>query len=249
MKKSVIMIAISVAISSTATFKIFNHYYNPVDDVKNYLLENPEFIIDVSEALNEKQELEQNRLFAQQVLEYANDLLSDDNIVVGKKDAPITIIEFFDYQCPFCQRFAPAIQHIIENNEDVRVIFMETPVLSGRFPISALAAKFGISIYNHYGAEKYQQYHDSLFSKNIPEGQLSIDDLKTILDTIGVEADKLDMDNASYDKNIELFRNVGLRGTPASILLPTVGANESNIFLIDGSQPNILFSKLKKLKG
>ncbi|ELI5720913.1 thioredoxin domain-containing protein [Vibrio fluvialis] len=249
MKKLVYPIVVSALVSSIATVGVFHQYYHPVDEVKNYLIANPEFLIQVGNALNEKQEKEQKESVAKRVLEHSDKLLNENNIIVGKMDAPITIIEFFDYQCPFCQRFSPAIKNVMENNDDVRVIFIESPVLSNRFPLSALAAKFGISIYASYGSEMYKKYHDELFGRNIPEGELSIDDLKSVLESIGVEPEKLDINAAKYSDNIELFRALGLGGTPSTIVMPTKGANSSNIFLIDGAQPNLLFAALNKLKG
>lgn len=247
MKKSIITIAVSVAVSVSASYGVFTKLYQPVDDVKSFLISNPEFLIDVSNALNDKQENMKQKQISENVLNYSSELLDEKNIIVGDLNAPITVIEFFDYQCPFCQAYAPALKNLMDNNKNVRVVFMETPVLSRSFPISALAAKFGISLYNQYGSEKYKEFHDSLFSKKIPEGKLTVDDLTDTIKSIGVDAKTLDINSAKYTKNIELFQNLGLNGTPATIVMPTKGANEKNIRIVAGNRPNVLFDSVKRL--
>lgn len=98
--------------------------------VREYLLENPETLVEVQQALEKKQDEE--RALAQQVALTENkDKIfgSEYQVEIGDPNAPITIVEFFDYNCGFCQRALGDMQKFVEEDKDIRFILKEFPVL------------------------------------------------------------------------------------------------------------------------
>jgi protein-disulfide isomerase len=88
--------------------------------VHDYLIANPEVIEEAQKALADKKQI---ALF--------NEAISDKaDPYIGRKDASITIVEFFDYRCPYCEHAVDWTLQQPKANEDVRVIFKEFPILS-----------------------------------------------------------------------------------------------------------------------
>lgn len=83
------------------------------------------------------------------------------------------VVEFFDYQCIWCSRFAPELEKAIKNNRKVRYFFMEWPVFGSRWPASLLAAKTGLQVWKEQGAEAYLKYHNDLYGTGLNEGKLT----------------------------------------------------------------------------
>jgi len=89
----------------------------------------------------------------------------DDDAVLGNADAPITIIEFSDYQCPFCERFwsdtLPQIKSEYIDTGKARFIYRDFP-LSGH-PMAGPAAEAAECVREQGGDESYFEYHDKIF--------------------------------------------------------------------------------------
>ena len=98
--------------------------------VREYLLANPEIMLEVQDALEKKQE-EMRVAQQKQTLEERSETVFNSNhqMVIGNPDAPITVVEFFDYNCGFCRRALADMDRILEENKDVKFILKEFPVL------------------------------------------------------------------------------------------------------------------------
>ncbi|MEM9278698.1 MAG: thioredoxin domain-containing protein, partial [Pseudomonadota bacterium] len=98
--------------------------------VREYLLENPEILIEVQSALEQKQQAELAVTQQQTIQEnYEAIYASPYQIVFGNPNASKTIVEFFDYNCGFCQRALADMQQFIETDKDVKFVLKEFPVL------------------------------------------------------------------------------------------------------------------------
>jgi protein-disulfide isomerase len=98
--------------------------------VREYLLANPEIMVEMQKALEEKREAEQTAQQAKTLADMKEIIFNSPNqIVIGAKDAPVTIVEFFDYNCGYCQRAMSDMTKIVEAEKDVRFILKEFPVL------------------------------------------------------------------------------------------------------------------------
>jgi protein-disulfide isomerase len=124
--------------------------------VRAYLVEHPEVLVDVNQALQLKAEQEQiveNRRKTTEINARAAanpDLLAVDSrdAAFGPPDAKVTVIEFFDFRCPGCKATAPEVLRLMQAHPDVRFVFKEWPILDG--PAN------GVS---HYAARAAQAAH------------------------------------------------------------------------------------------
>lgn len=185
------------------------------DVVKEYLLENPSIIREALEELERKQ-AEQERARQQKLISENQDLLTnpDYSFVAGNKDGDITVIEFFDYNCPYCRQSLRDIVKLIDNDKNVKVVLKEYPILgeaSKDASLAALAAR---------KQGKYMEYHTALLSA---KGRLNKKAILRIAGETGLDVDKLQEDMASKEieetlqKNIDAGIKLGINGTPTFI--------------------------------
>jgi len=139
--------------------------------------------------------------------------------VIGKKDAPVTIVEFSDFQCPFCARFYPVAKDVLAAYPDkVRLIVKNFPLPF--HPNARPAAKLALAA-NEQG--KYQGMMESLLANG---GDVSDAKVKEYAKSLGLDYDKLMADyknkDAQWEKQIQddmqLGSSVDVRGTPTFYL-------------------------------
>jgi protein-disulfide isomerase len=138
-----------------------------------------------------------------------------DAPVLGKKDAPITLVEFSDFQCPYCQRMAPVLKEVSQKFSDkVRIIYRQYPIPS-LHPFALKAAEASLCA-NEQG--KFWEMHDAMFAD---QKKLSVSDLKQTAQTLGMNEKKFTscLDSGRYAEQVqndskEAVRS-GVSGTPA----------------------------------
>jgi protein-disulfide isomerase len=187
--------------------------------VRSYILENPEII---EEALIELQRRARAReqqavvsavnVNAQQIYEDARDP------VVGPADAPVTIVEFFDYRCSFCMLTNDWLQNVAEEHGDeVRIIFKEFPIRGAESTEGALAA---LAVWEQQ-PEAYLAFHDGLMSANGPLPSQRIDQIAEA-NGVDVASMRAAMDDDALLAHINdvrsLAQRVGITGTPFFII-------------------------------
>lgn len=124
--------------------------------VRNYILEHPEIIREALILLEEKENRESIQAVAQ--------LLRHDvrDYSIGPKNAKVTIVEFFDYNCSFCKTSTAWIQEVMAKHpKDVRVVFKELPILERRTRTSRNAAKAALAAKKQ---GKYSEMHFALMA-------------------------------------------------------------------------------------
>lgn len=130
----------------------------------------------------------------------------------------VTVVEFFDAECPYCKRIAPDLARLIAENRDVRIVFKEYPILG---PGSVVAAKAALAALKQ---GKYDAFHTALMADQTPEHQLAEPRIMEIakavgLNVVGLKADMQDPAiEAKINKNIALAQALGVRGTPGLII-------------------------------
>ena len=98
--------------------------------IREYLLNNPEVIFEAAERHREKQRQLQSQRDRTLLKQHQQALLADpDSFVGGNPDGDVTLVEFFDYQCGYCKRFAPILEKIKKEDPNIRVVYKEFPVL------------------------------------------------------------------------------------------------------------------------
>src|SRR3989338_1627496 len=161
---------------------------------------------------------------------------ADDDAVLGNKNAPVTIIEFSDYQCPFCERFwsqtLPQIKQTYVDTGKVKIVFRDFPLDFHPFALpAALAAE---CVKEKGGDEAYWKMHDKIFGN---QASLSTDNLKQWARDLGYDIGNC-LDIAKYRAEVQKDQQdgaaAGVRGTPAFFV---------NGRLISGAQPFSAFQQ------
>ena len=185
--------------------------------VKEYINDNPEVIVNAFQKYRTEQQAEQQKEQREQFLANKEKVLSSDvSPTVGSDaDDALVVVEFFDYNCGYCKRAIGAVKKVIEENEDVRFVFKEFPILSDS---SRVAARYALA-----AAEqgKYLEYHNALMNA---KGGKSEEKLLSIAEDLGLDTEKLKKDAGSskiekeISDNRALAQSLGISGTPAFII-------------------------------
>ena len=140
-----------------------------------------------------------------------------DDAALGAANAPVTIVEFSDFQCPFCQRVVPTLKQLRETYGDkVRIVWKDFP-LTAIHPEAFKAAEAG-NCAREQG--KFWEYHDRLFAN---QQALQPDALKKHAVAAGLDAAKFNacLDTAKYSDRVQEQMGVGTRlgvnSTPARL--------------------------------
>jgi protein-disulfide isomerase len=160
---------------------------------------------------------------------------ADPGRLRGDPKAPITIVEFSDFQCPFCQRAYPTVQAVLAKYGDkIKISYRDFP-LRGIHPQAQLAAVASRCA----GAQgKFWEFHDDLFSK---PNQLTADQLTEHATNVGLDSAEFRMclQSGRYDESIERDlqdgMQAGVSGTPAFFI---------NGVLLSGAQPPSAFERV-----
>ncbi len=161
------------------------------------------------------------------------DIAEDDDYVLGPADAPITIIEFSDYQCPFCTKYEVQVAQRLRQEfpDQIRFIYRDFPLYSIH-PFAAPAAE-AANCAGEQGA--YWQYHDALFSGKYEFSQAAFAQYAAELSLdAGQFKDCLDSRKyqAEVEADYEYAANLGIRSTPTIFIngLAVVGAQPYEVF-------------------
>lgn len=195
--------------------------------VHDYLLSKPEVLVEALQILQQKQYDQAQQTVKQTqktATTYSKDLFHQaGDPVAGNPDGKITVVEFFDYQCPHCIDMLPTMDAIIKANPDVRVIYKDFPI---RGPVSEFSARAALAAKIQ---GKYTELSHAILKANQP---LTQDAILDIAKNIGLDVDKLkkDMNDKAVDKqlkdNIKLAQNLKLLGTPAFFIGKTDGKGD-----------------------
>jgi len=188
--------------------------------VRDYLIENPEVIREAIEALQRKELQAEEELNRSSIIAAKDALINDPrDVSMGPKDAKVTIVEFFDYNCGYCKRATPWVEEILETHgDDIRIIFKELPILEDRTKTSRPAAKAALAAARQ---GKYSAMHFALMK----EQRLTADSIRDVAEKIGLDMTTFDADLAdpSIESHIDdtlLLANrlPALTGTPFFII-------------------------------
>ena len=145
-------------------------------------------------------------------------VLRDPDIpVAGNVDGDITIVEYFDYQCPYCRKVEPELRQVVQDDGKVRLVLKDWPILG---PVSVTAARMTLA---SKFQDKYLEAHAALIGVN---SKLTEPHIRELLAGAGIDVDRATRDLATNAKAIDaiLVRNndqataFGFKGTPSFIV-------------------------------
>lgn len=186
--------------------------------VHDYLVNNPEVLIEASQALQQKQQQNMQQQAQSAIQENAGQLFTDSMTVTGNPKGNVTLVEFFDYQCIHCKKMSPVIAELVKNDANLRVVFKEFPIFGKSSELASRAALAAAM------QGKYMQMHEALIGQ---EKRLNDEIINQAAQSIGLDMDKFKTDMNSkavtdaLDANRQLAEKLHLMGTPAFIIAST----------------------------
>lgn len=188
-------------------------------EVRAYLLENPNVIMEAVAALEESQaaaHVENDKALVQA---NAADIFDDGySWVGGNPDGDITLVEFVDYRCPYCRRAHGEVAQLLENDDNIRLIVKELPILG---EASLLSSRFAIATKQVIGDAEYRLVNNTLINF---DGDVNEQSLRRLGDTLGLDTDAIlaAMDSEEVTQEIAQTRALAQRlqisGTPTFVL-------------------------------
>ncbi|WP_299982802.1 DsbA family protein [uncultured Ruegeria sp.] len=187
--------------------------------VREYLLENPEVIIEAINILEERNASAEAQADKELVAANADDLFNDGySWVGGNPDGDITLVEFMDYRCGYCRRAVPEVASLLAEDGNIRLVIKELPILGDA---SIVSSRFAIATKQVAGDDAYKQVHDALLEFT---GEPSEVTLRRISDGLGLDSEAIiaamDSDEVSEEitKTRELAQKLRISGTPSFVL-------------------------------
>lgn len=184
--------------------------------VRQYLLDNPELLLEVSRELESRQQAEEDKKREASLVAQADELFrSADDPVAGNPEGDVTLVEFFDYNCGWCKRGLPEVVSLIEADKNLRVVLKEFPIFGGDSDYAAMAALASRA------QGKYWEFHVALLSH---EGKLTAANVDEIAAEVGLDVDRMKADMntpgiaAILKRNHELAQALAINGTPAFVI-------------------------------
>ena len=177
--------------------------------------ENPEVLVETLLYFQEEAQAEAEAEQRANIARVSDLLLSDPNAgVLGNPDGKIVLIEFFDYNCPYCRRAAPILFELIEENPELRIVMREGPILG---PDSELAARASLAALKQDG---FADFHEELMAQ--PRANAVM--IRRAAEAAGLDYARLqsDMDATDITAHIETSRQaaaeLGISGTPTFLI-------------------------------
>lgn len=183
--------------------------------VREYLLANPEVLVEVSAELEKRRKVEEEAARGQ-ILSQQKDRIfrSPHDFALGDENAKITVVEFFDYNCGWCKRALTEINKFTEKDPNVRIVMKEFPIFGEN---SQFAAKAALASKKQ---GKYWEFHQALMKQRQVTRENTLDIAKSV--GIDVEALTREMENPLYDRvideNSQIAQALGMQGTPGFIV-------------------------------
>lgn len=186
--------------------------------VRSYLLENPEVLMEAIAEL-EKRQTQQAASSDAEMIEANRAALFEDGVshVGGNPDGDFTMIEFLDYRCGYCRKAHPEVAELVASDGNIRIITKEFPILGEQ---SLMASQFALAVLRTGDGAAYKRVNDSLMMQR--EG-ITLDSLRALAEEEGLDAEALfaDMESPEIEKIINDNRNLAtqmqINGTPSFV--------------------------------
>lgn len=184
--------------------------------IHDYILAHPDVLVQALQSLDQRQR-EAEAAQAKQVLaSRADDIFHDNQSPVGgNAEGNVTMVEFFDYNCPYCRQMAPIMEQAVVGDPQLRIVYKEFPILG---PDSMFAAKAALAAQLQ---GKYLEFHKALYGARTRVTEAVV--LKIAADTgLDIPRMRTDMQRPDIqlviDRNAELAQALRITGTPGFVV-------------------------------
>lgn len=195
--------------------------------IHDYLLDHPDVVIEAVKGAQQKSEAMAAEMTRRVIAEKRQELVADPDAPVGgnpKGDA--TIVEFFDYRCPYCKQVEPSLEALLKEDPKLRIVYKEFPVLG---EASVFATRVALAARKQ---GKYDDFHRLMMGT---KGTIDEDVVLRVAAAAGLDLDKVKADmadpqiDAQIKANYGLAETLGIDGTPAFIIGDTLTPGATDI--------------------
>lgn len=189
------------------------------DEIRAYLLENPEVLMEAIAVLEQRQAQAQETTDQDLVLSHADPLFNDGfSYVGGNPDGDIVMVEFLDYKCGFCKRAHPEVTELVQSDGNIKLIVKEFPILGEQ---STLASRFAVAVLHNTDPDTYAKVNHALMEFR---GEINMASLERLAGNFGLDAQTIltAMDSpevtAVIGQNHALGQSMAINGTPSFVI-------------------------------
>ncbi|HEV2613629.1 MAG TPA: DsbA family protein [Gammaproteobacteria bacterium] len=186
--------------------------------VHDYLVKNPQVLVEVAQALQKQEQGKWQKTAQKEVPQIASKLFDDSTApVMGNPNGDVTMVEFFDYQCPHCKEMSAFVDNLLQKDKNLRVVFKVLPIFGAD---SKFDSKIALAAYGQ-SPEKFMAFHDAMMKLEVP---LTPAVALKVAGEVGLDVKKLqaDMKNPAFgteiQENYDLAKKLNLTGTPAFVM-------------------------------
>jgi protein-disulfide isomerase len=184
--------------------------------IRDFLQKNPEALLDALQAAKDKMEGEAHDKASAALAARRHEVFDDpDAPVAGNPKGNASLVEFFDYRCPYCKQVEPSLDALLNEDRQLRFVYKEFPVLG---PESVNAARAALAARKQ---DKYDAMHHALMAL---KGQIDEAALYRVASSVGLDVERLKRDMTAPDidrmlkANIALAGALDIRGTPGFVI-------------------------------
>ena len=184
--------------------------------IHDYLMHNPDVLIEALRGAEDRLNREADAKAATVLNDRRSEIFEDPATPVGGNPrGDVTIVEFFDYRCPYCKQVLPSLQTLLKEDQKLRFVYKEMPVLG---PQSVTASHAALAAQQQ---GKYEAFHNAMMAT---KGQITDDTVYKVAGSVGLDVGRLkqDMSTPEVEKslkaNLALADALNIRGTPGFIV-------------------------------
>lgn len=181
-----------------------------------YLLGNPEVLLEAAKRLEKRRQASETNELKTAILENSDEIFrSQTSPVAGNPSGDVTVVEFFDYNCPYCRKAAPIIAEAGAADKNLRLVFKEWPILG---PGSKFAARAALA---SQAQGKYEAFHQAMMAHS---GAINETSTLEVARAVGLDVERLkrEMADAAFaaelDRNFTLAGILRINGTPSFVI-------------------------------
>lgn len=192
-------------------------------EVRAYLLENPEVLVEAMNELQARQDQADGQRDLKMLSDNADSIYTSPNDWAGGNlEGDVTVVEFMDYRCGYCRKAYGEVEELVKSDGNIRFVLKEFPILGEQ---SLLSSKFAIAVRRLHGDEAYKTAHDELMTLR---GDATPETLARLAEDMGhdpaaiaAEMEKPEV-MAVIEENHRLANLMEINGTPAFVIDQTM---------------------------
>ena len=184
--------------------------------IHDYLLAHPDVVIEALKAAGAKEKQKQEVAIRAAIAAKGKELLEDPSSPTGgNPKGDVTLVEFFDYRCPYCKQVEPLVETLLKEDPNLRIVYKEWPILG---PPSVVAAHVALVALER---GRYTQFHAAMMAAR---GEITEDAILKVAAGVGLDIAQVRADMAAPEfdqlirRNYDLASALGIHATPAFVI-------------------------------